>query len=69
MLVVHEPQTPASQAWPLPQSAFAWHAGVQTPDTQTSPDAQSLLSEHVQRYAVWVAVHWAFGPHCEFVVH
>jgi hypothetical protein len=47
-LDVHDPQTPATHAWPLLQSAFLVHAGVQMPEAQASPEAQSPLTEHVQ---------------------
>jgi hypothetical protein len=60
---VHGPQTPATHASLLPQSLFEEQAGVQMPEAQASPGAQSLLAEHVQCTVECVATHSALGPH------
>jgi hypothetical protein len=45
------------------QSLFEPQAAVQSPETQTSPDAQLALTAHVHSNVVCVAVHLALGPH------
>jgi hypothetical protein len=45
---------------------FEWQAGVQRPEAQASPEAQSLLTLHVHCKVECVAVHWALGPHWLF---
>ncbi len=57
------PQTP-----PELQSLFELHAAAQRPETQASPEAQSLLIEHVHSNFVCVGVHCALGPHWLFEV-
>jgi hypothetical protein len=67
LFAVQAPQIPATHAEPVSQPLFEVQAGVQMPDAHTSPDAQSLLAEHVHSNVVCVGVHWALGPHWLFV--
>jgi hypothetical protein len=63
-LDVHAPQTPSTQACPSAHEELDAHAGVQMPEAQASPLAQSPFTLHVHWTDEWVAVHVADGPHC-----
>jgi hypothetical protein len=54
--VEHGPHTPATQAWPVPQSVFDWQVPHSAPNTQPCPGRQSAGVEHEQ------VPDWQFAP-------